>query len=488
MGRRRSNLSDGGAPPPRPAPGVRAAHLAWLTALALAVAGCHHEPKLNALQKVKERGVLRVITRNNPTTYYQGPAGPEGPEYDLVHQFARELGVKVQLIVPDSFDEILPMIAVGRADVAAAGLTVTPRRERYVRFTPPYQTVTAQVVYRLGHRRPRSVKDLIGGRLVVVAGSSYVERLEVLKARYPKLRWEATTDYSSEDLLGLVSAQEIDYTIADSNAVALDRRFYPELRVAFNFSKPQGLAWAFPRTRDKSLYDAATAFIERMKKSGDLERILARYYGHLGNLGYVGTKRFMEDIKTRLPLYQKLFEQAGAETGIDWKLLAAIGYQESHWNPKAVSPTGVRGLMMLTLDTADHIGIDNRVNPEQSILGGARYFAQIEKQIPRRIPQPVRTWMALAAYNLGLGHLEDARIITEDRGGNPDSWVDVKRNLPLLSQKRWYRRTRNGYARGMEAARYVGNIRTYYDILTRAESHQPQPAAGPHESVAKRLP
>ncbi|GBE47744.1 membrane-bound lytic murein transglycosylase F precursor [bacterium BMS3Bbin12] len=465
--------------------------VAWLGVLALALSGCHHRPVLNALQKVEKRGVLRVITRNNPTTYYQGPAGPEGPEYDLVHRFAAELGVKLRLIVPDSFNEILPMIAVGKADLAAAGLTVTPRRERYVRFTPPYQIVTAQVVYRVGHPRPRDVQGLIGGRLMVVAGSSYIERLKALKMRYPRLKWEATTDFSSEDLLGLVSEQEIDYTIADSNAVALDRRFYPELRVAFNFSKPSGLAWAFPRTRDESLYRVAAAFIERMQKSGVLAQILERYYGHIASLGYVGTKRFMQDIKTRLPTYRKLFEEAGTKTGIDWKLLAAIGYQESHWNPHAVSPTGVRGLMMLTLDTADHIGVDNRVNPEQSILGGARYFKQIEKKIPTRIPQPVRTWMALAAYNLGFGHLEDTRILTQERGGNPDSWVDVKRNLPLLSQKRWYRKTRNGYARGMEAAHYVSNIRTYFDILTRVESKQPPAPALPPvpvESVASGLP
>lgn len=446
-------------------------------ALSPLLAGCHHETPLTALEKVKKRGTLLVITRNNPTTYYQGPAGPEGPEYDLVHRFADELGVKVQLIIPDSFNEILPMIAVGKADLAAAALTVTPRRERWVRFTPPYQTITEQVVYRTGRPRPRDVQDLIGGRLMVVAGSVYVDQLKALQRKYPKLRWEATSDFGSDDLLSMVSDQEIDYTVADSNAVALSRRFYPELHVAFNLGKPEQLAWAFPRGTDSSLYDAAVAFMKQMQTSGDLARILERYYAHTANFDYVDTTTFMNDIQTRLPEFRAAFQDAAAKTGLNWKLLAAIGYQESHWNPHAVSPTGVRGLMMLTTDTADHLGVDNRTNPEQSIIGGAVYFAKVKAKIPLRIPEPVRTWMALAAYNMGFGHLEDARVLTQELGGDPDSWVDVKRNLPLLSQKRWYRKTRNGYAQGREAARYVANIRSYYDILARAESKAPRPTA-----------
>jgi len=157
--------------------------------------------------------------------------------------------------------------------------------------------------------------------------------------------------------------------------------------------------------------------------------------------------------------------EAAEQTGIDWRLLAAIGYQESHWNPRARSPTGVRGIMMLTQSTMRHLGLKNRLDPRQSIIGGARYIAMMKRRIPDRIPEPDRTWMALAAYNVGFGHLEDARILAQRDGANPDKWVDVKKYLPRLSRRKWYRRTKHGYARGGEPVRYVENIRSYYDIL-----------------------
>ena len=150
---------------------------------------------------------------------------------------------------------------------------------------------------------------------------------------------------------------------------------------------------------------------------------------------------------------------------MDWRLLAAVGYQESHWDPDAVSPTGVKGLMMLTQDAAKDIGIKDREDPQQSILGGAKYLASMHKRIPDRIPEPDRTWLALAAYNVGLGHLEDARMLTLKNKGDADKWVDVKKNLPLLTKEKWFKQTRYGYARGREPVRYVENVRTYYDIL-----------------------
>jgi membrane-bound lytic murein transglycosylase F len=126
----------------------------------------------------------------------------------------------------------------------------------------------------------------------------------------------------------------------------------------------------------------------------------------------------------------------------------------------------VRGIMMLTRNTMQHLGINkSRHDPQASIEGGALYLASIKKKLPKRIKDPHRTWLALAAYNVGFGHLEDARILAQEDGANPDKWEDVKKYLPLLSQKKWYKKTRYGYARGREPVRYVENIRSYYDIL-----------------------
>ena len=158
-----------------------------------------------------------------------------------------------------------------------------------------------------------------------------------------------------------------------------------------------------------------------------------------------------------------MFEQYSGD--FDWRKLAAASYQESHWNPSARSPTGVRGMMMLTLPTAAYVGVDNRLDPEQSIRGGAFYLKDMMERLPDTIPENQRIWFALASYNIGLGHVEDARRLTESMGMDPDAWADVKKVLPLLQQSKYYKQTRYGYARGSEAVHYVDSIRRYYDTL-----------------------
>ncbi|MDH5190788.1 MAG: membrane-bound lytic murein transglycosylase MltF [Gammaproteobacteria bacterium] len=425
------------------------------------------ENQVSILNEIKFTGKLAVATRNSPTTYYEGSEGSSGFEYDLVKRFADELGVELEITIPQSLDRIISMVTNNEIHFAAAGLTVTDARKQIMRFTSPYQHVTQQLIYRTrtGLARPRKITDLFGREIEVVADSSHAERLKTLKEKYPELDWEENTDLNSEELLDLVSENMLDHTIADSNEIAINRRFYPELRIAFNISPKEPIAWAFPKSNDNSLFNAATLFIDNMRRNGEIERILERYYGHVMNFDYVGTRTYKNHINRRLPSYREQFEKAGKENGIDWRLLAAMAYQESHWNPRARSPTGVRGLMMLTQNTAKLMKIENRLDPAQSIDGGSRYIKRMIEKIPEQIKEPDRTWMAMASYNVGYGHLEDARVITQIRGGNPDSWNDVKENLPLLTRKKWYKNTKHGYARGWEPVRYVENIRSYYDLL-----------------------
>ncbi|MDT8404679.1 membrane-bound lytic murein transglycosylase MltF [Sulfuriflexus sp.] len=435
-----------------------------ILALSQFLAACS-EP-VNLLERIKQDGVLYVATRNSATTYYEAADGKSGLEYDLASRFARELGVELKLITPSNLADIISMVSRGEVHFAAAGLTVTESRQHWVRFAPPYQQITQQLVYRMGNKRPRNLSDVQGKHLEVVANSSHVEQLEDLQAAYPGLQWVENAESDSDELLNLVWEQVIDFSVADSNEVALNRRFYPELKVAFDISEAQPVAWAFPKSVDDSLYNAASDFIKRMKDSGQLDILIARYYGHIKKFNYVGTRTYIKHIHKRLPEYQSLFEAAASQHELDWRLLAAIGYQESHWDPGARSPTGVRGIMMLTLPTAEYLEVDNRLDPAQSIAGGAKYLADLIRRVPVQIKEPDRTWFALAAYNVGLGHLEDARVITEIRGRNPDVWTDVKDSLPLLSRRKWYQKTRYGYARGREPVHYVENIRSYYDILT----------------------
>ncbi|MFO7604087.1 MAG: membrane-bound lytic murein transglycosylase MltF [Gammaproteobacteria bacterium] len=422
-------------------------------------------PQRSILQQVLHDGKLQVLTRTASTTYYEGPHGPSGLEYELARRFADYLGVELVIKTRDNLDDLLKDIQRGKAHLAAAGLTVTEQRQQRVLFTTPYQQIKQQVVYHHNNRRPRSLEDLIDGHLEVVANSSHVERLKALVPQVAGLRWTENKRVGSTELLNLVAEQVVDYTIADSNEISINRLYHPTLRVAFDLSDDQDLAWAMPIKDDLSLYTVANNFISEIEASGELNQIIRRHYSHLRNYDYAGTTRFISQIRERLPRYHGLFLQAAERYELDWRLLAATAYQESHWNPRAVSPTGVRGIMMLTQNTAEYLGVLKRTDAEQSIDGGSRYLRKLIDKLPGHIKEPDRTWLALASYNVGYGHVQDARMLTAMRGGNPDKWVDVKDHLPLLRQRHWYKQTRYGYARGMEPVRYVENIRSYYTIL-----------------------
>jgi membrane-bound lytic murein transglycosylase F len=174
---------------------------------------------------------------------------------------------------------------------------------------------------------------------------------------------------------------------------------------------------------------------------------------------------FRSHIETRLPHLRAPFEIAAKETGFNWRLLAALGYQESRWRPAAVSPRGAQGVMMLMPITATKMGVKHVFSPDENILGGARYLLYIKGRVPQRIGEPDRTWLAMAAYNIGIGHLEDARIVTQMRKKNPDRWADVRANLPRLSDARWHSRMKHGYANGTETAQFVERVSQFAAIL-----------------------
>lgn len=426
----------------------------------------------NKLQTIKAGGELVVLTRMSPTTYYESPEGPAGFEYDLAKAFADHLGVRLRLTVADKFADILPRLANGEADIAAAGLTVTDSFRWQVKFTPPYQDIRQQVVYRLGTPRPASVQDLVGHQVEVYAGSGYAEHLAALKQQYPALEWSESDEHETETLLQMVWEGLLEITIADSNIVALNRQFFPELQVAFDLQKPEPLAWALPLSDDNSLYNAIAQFLEKIRANGELNNLLERYYGPASRSNFINLTVYQVRLQSRLPLFQKFFEDAGKKQGIDWRLLAAIGYQESFWDPKAQSPTGVRGIMMLTEETAKQMELTDLLDPQQSIDGGARYLRHLLDRLPERITGTDRLWLALAAYNIGLYHLEDARVLTQKQGGDPDRWNDVKQRLPLLADPAWAAKVKYGAARGMEPVVFVNHVRTYYDILVKQDEEE----------------
>lgn len=435
--------------------------LILLIALSAALAGCGSPSELERIQK---REKLHVISRNAPGIYYEGRETREGLEYELISMFAGHLGVELDLKIAGTRSQVRSALDNRYTNMAAAMIVTNEvNAEKYL-HTESFLETTPLIVYRYGSTRPRDVQDLVGKRIAVAVDSHLLLELEKHKEEFPSLEWEAVNE-DTEDLIRMVQDQIVDYALVYSLELQLHRPYYPRVREAFKLAEPRGVAWFFPKSADHSLLNAANEFIREIKQDGTLMYLKERYYGHLAQFNYVGARTFIRHSRQRLPKYEDAYKEYSEKYDTDWRLMAAIGYQESHWRANAISPTGVRGLMMLTQPTAKDMGVENRLDPIESIRGGIKYFSRIHKRIPDRIPEPDRTWFALASYNVGYGHLEDARILTEKGGKDPDKWADVKEFLPLLQQKKYYSKTRYGYARGTEPVIYVQNIRRYYDVL-----------------------
>ena len=426
---------------------------------------------ITQLEKIQQRGYIKFLTLNSASTYYQDNQGENGFEYHLGLLFSDYIEVEARFITVSRFSDLYPELLFGSGDIVAAGLSKNESEFSHaVIYGPRYYDVSNQILYRRGSvERPREINDLFDGSLRVISGTSQVKLLHRLQKNHPQLSWIEEHDIASEELVELVEEGKADFILADSHEIALQRRFFPELRIAFELGHPKQLRWAFNHANDNSLVLAVEAFFAQIKQDGRLEQLIHRHYSYAARFNYSDIQTFTQHIQNRLPKYEALFRQEAANSGIDWRLLAAIGYQESLWNARAKSPTGVRGLMMLTLATAKQMKVENRLNPEQSIRGGAKYFASVLKRVPQRISEPDRSWFALASYNIGFGHVEDARKITEMNGGDPDKWIDVKKSLPLLARKKWYKGTKFGYARGWEPVKYVENIRKYYAYLVGSD-------------------
>jgi membrane-bound lytic murein transglycosylase F len=448
---------------------ARVAVVSALVILVLAWVSCRGESGgVRTLRDIEQSGKLIIITRNAPTTYYKDRDGlMAGVEYEMATSFAAWLGVEPEFVVINTISGILNALARGEGDVAAAGLTYTAGRSESYLIGPVYQTVKQLVVGRRGGKQPKRVEDMDDVDLSVVAGSSYEERLETLRQMHHTLSWESNDSLDTEQLLARVQNRELDCTISDDNIFAIKRRYYPELVATFSLTEPESLAW-FLRPESGALRKKIQEWFDGFSARGGPALLEEKYYGFIEIFDYVDTRKFVRKIDTTLPKYRPFFEEAAANNKLDWTLLAAQSYQESHWNPGAHSPTGVKGIMMLALPAARDLGVTNRLDPVQSIHGGARYLRQLIDRIPDSIEEPDRTWIALAAYNVGMAHLHDARGLARRLGKDPDRWKDLSEVLPLLAQRGYYTTLEHGYARGSEPVQFVKRIRHYEDVLVRA--------------------
>jgi membrane-bound lytic murein transglycosylase F len=417
---------------------------------------------------------ITFVTTNSSNTYYvDSNQKPAGLEYDLANLFVKNLGVdyKIEFIVENAFSDMLSTLLNNKATIAAADITVTESRKKNMIFTEPYLDIQQQIAYNRDTKLPpRNLAALKHERITVPAGTSFVDRLQELNnTKDANLTWDVQENTSSERLLEALANQEIDFTIADNHLLSVVQYYYPNIGMGFTIGKPEKIAWALPENADPKLVAQVNQFFKKIKADGTLANLIDRYHGNTKRLNPFDVKTFLSKSQTLLPKYARLFKGAQDATDIDWRLLAAISYQESHWNTFNTSPTNVRGLMMLTEETSDMMKVSDRLDPKQSIPAGAKFFLWIKDHFPERIQEPDRTFMALASYNIGIGHIEDARVLAQRLKLDPDRWADVKKAMMLLTEPKYYASAKHGYCGCAQPLIYTESIRSYYKILERHE-------------------
>jgi membrane-bound lytic murein transglycosylase F len=369
---------------------------------------------------------------------------------------------------PLALPRTAPTIAPAEAGAAPSDTPVPD-----VAWTTHVASSEPVLIYNSDGYKPSSWSALKGVTVAFVPDEGFAYEIHTVRIANPDIKWDALALPSVASLISQVSDGTIGYAIVGSIAASLARNIYLDFDVAFPAGGKRDIAWAVP-PRFVDLRKDLDAFIARLRRDGTLARLTDRYMPDPRQIQRIDAGMLQEKIRTVLPQYRSLFHDAQEKSGIEWRLLAAIAYQESQWDPTATSATGVRGIMQITEDTARHLGLSNLMDPAQNVVAAARYVRDLKARLPARIQEPDRTWLALAAFNIGLGHLEDARILAQQQKLNPDLWSDVKKVLPLLALPEYYQSAKLGYARGGMPVAFVDRVRGYYDVLL---AHAP-----PHRS------
>lgn len=411
---------------------------------------------------------LRVATRQDAISYLPGEGGEaSGFEHDLMQDLARALGVSVRFVVfPDAM-QALDSLMKGQVHIAAAGLARNDRLP--LKWSPPLRELEYVLVGRIDSPAVTEEKDLAGRTVSARRGSLQAQMLTEIRQRRADMGATFPVRKKEQELLAQVASGERDLVATDRAHFALAAQVFPEIEIKYELLSRSAIAWALPRDSGDDLADQVSRFIANASANERLTKIADRYFLHTHRITRADTLKFLARVTRRLPALRPHFQDAQAETGIDWRYLAALAYQESHWDAEARSRTGVRGMMMLTSETADRLGVANRLDARDSILGGARYLAMLRDALPDQIAEPDRTWIATASYNLGMGHMNGARAIARSLARDDTSWWDMKTVLPLLTRPEYAARLKAGPARGGEAVIMTENIRNYYGMLARIE-------------------
>ena len=425
--------------------------------------GCSKES--SKLKQIKSNGILRIALVADPPHYFPNKVKERGYDFELVSHYATSIDVELEIVKTNTSNEIIFLLNQGKVDIGILGSS-PEFDQKNIENVVTYNNSKWYVIGNRANRQlPKSIDSIEPNTMIVANGSNASFMLHSIGEDYPSLLWDELKNTNVRSILERINENHSKISIISEDIYAYYQYLFPETKKIFVLPIKYPSRWLVKNNNNLSFLYSINSFFNKYKQNGKLEKIGKTYYEHLSAFDYVDIRYYLKRINKKLPKYKKYFVEAAKNSALDARIIAAVSYQESHWNRKARSPTGVRGMMMLTLDTAKRVGVKNRLNAKQSIFGGAKYLKILYESFSNTIEEPDRLWFTLAAYNIGLGHVEDARTITKSQGDNPNSWIDVEKHIPKLSQKKWYKKTRHGFARGYEPIEFVRRVRRYYDIL-----------------------
>ncbi len=421
------------------------------------------------LDKIKEHNQLRLIIRNNASSYFLWKNKLMGFEYDLIKEFSRQQKVNLKVLVANDFQQMTQWLEEGYGDIISAGLIKTPTRSKLpVSFTEPYIFVQEIIVQRKEDNTIHTVQELANRTFHVRKSSSYWNTLIKLqhKLQSEGIHFEVKTvaeSMETEEIIMNVIDGLFDLTLVDSNNIAIEQSWHNILKASLPLTGQQGQRWLVRQT-DSKLLKNLNKFIKKEYKQLFYNVTYNKYFKNSRQL-FDADKR--KENNQKISPYDSLIQSISNEYNYDWRLIAAQINKESQFKPNAKSWAGAEGLLQVMPKTAQEMGIEDLKNPENGLRAGIKYMRWIDDQLSNELPADVQVWFTLAAYNAGLGHLKDARSLAEQQGLNPDRWFDhVEKAFLLLSKPQYYKKARYGYVRGSEPVSYVKHIHALYKLYS----------------------
>ena len=414
------------------------------------------------LAEIKKRKVIRVLTRNTSTTFFIYKGEQLGFEYELAKEFAKSIGVLLELVIPPSREALLEFLESGKADLIAAGMTRTPEREKKFAFSAPYQFVSELLIVPAKDKTTKGLPDLKGKAVSVRKSSSYYETLmnfrDTLGFKIELLPEELET----EDILAQVSAGKIAATVADSNIVQLELTYNNSIRSVGPLGDVMEIAWMM-RKNQSALKTELDAFMKKLYRGTFYNIMVNKYFKD--SKGSRADQKQRADRGGKISPYDDLVRKHSRAHELDWRLITAQMYQESRFDPKAKSWVGAKGLMQVMPRTGGELKIYDLENPDQGILAGTKVMARYSNYFNNpEINARDRIRFALASYNCGPGHVYDARDLAKEMGLDPNKWFGhVEKSMLLLSKREIAKKVRYGYCRCEEPVNYVAQIQNRYD-------------------------